>query len=273
MLVVIVILVALAVYAFARFHFERKLAENQQVLTNEFHQHMAQKDSEHHQYVVTVTDQFTEKYQILKDTLYAKLADKEKEFIVKEKEHRTDAVKRSRQVVSGQVYEQISPLVPGFPYALKDTRHVGNPLDFLIFNGLNDPNYDLEIVFLEIKSGSSTLNANERRVREAVQSGRVRYDVFHPDAQQDVSNELADSLQAQFTEPIASVLPFKSERPVLDEDGLPPSADIRSPTVIDSNNSSILETLTCTHCNKPFERALTPGRKPLFCPRCRGTAS
>lgn len=258
MLVVIIILVALAAYAFARFHFERKLAERQQELSSEFHQHMAQKDSEHHQYVVTVTDQFTEKYQTLKDTLYAKLADKEKEFIVKEKEHRVDAVKRSRQVVSGQVYEQISPLVPGFPYALKDARHVGNPLDFLIFHGLNDSEADLEIVFLEIKSGTSTLNANERRVRKAVQSGRVRYDVFRPDAQQDLSDSLA------------TVLPIKSERPVPDEDGLPPSAAIVAPPY---SGDRMLETLTCDHCKKSFERVLTPGRKPLFCPRCRGTAS
>ena len=188
-------------------------------------------------------DQFSLKYTNLK---------KEYENLVRD--GRKDAVKRSRQVISGQVYEQISPLVPDFPYELKDVRHVGSPLDFIVFSGLYDSNKELEVIFLEIKSGMSALNVNELRVKKAIESGRVRYDIFHPDLDHDIEEKLEASvtpLRLGVTHPGEMVLPAPSNSISISDDGI--------------------ETLTCNHCKKTFKRPVSPGRKPLFCPTCRGT--
>ena len=87
---------------------------------------------------------------------------------------RQDAVQRSQAVTVGKVFEQLVPYLPEFPFNPKDVRFLGSPVDFVVFDGLNDgPVRD--IVFVEVKTAGSDLTARERRVRDAVQAGRVRW--------------------------------------------------------------------------------------------------
>ena len=51
---------------------------------------------------------------------------------------------------------------------------MGNPIDFLGFKGL-DGKGDVEIKFIEVKSGKSKLNSNQRRVRDAVKAKRIEW--------------------------------------------------------------------------------------------------
>jgi hypothetical protein len=55
---------------------------------------------------------------------------------------------------------------------------IGSPIDMLVFDGLSDPEKELDIIILEIKTGRSALNKNERRVSDAVEPGRVTYEVY-----------------------------------------------------------------------------------------------
>lgn len=87
-------------------------------------------------------------------------------------------LKQSRAVLGGLVSEQMAPLLPGFPFDPGDCRFVGKPVDFIVFRGMNEKNIS-EVVFLEVKSGVSRgLNEQERKLRDAVQSGRVRWEEF-----------------------------------------------------------------------------------------------
>ncbi len=85
---------------------------------------------------------------------------------------RKDAVQRSRSVTAGKVLEQLVPYLPHFPYNPKDARFIGSPIDFLVFDGLDQDRVD-QVVFVEVKTGSSSLSTRERRVRDAIQDGRV----------------------------------------------------------------------------------------------------
>ncbi|MDR3276365.1 MAG: hypothetical protein LBT11_04005 [Treponema sp.] len=85
-------------------------------------------------------------------------------------------LKQSRAVLGGLVSEQMAPLLPGFPYDPGDCRFVGKPVDFLVFKGMNGKNIS-EVVFLEVKSGANrALNDQEKKLRAAVQAGRVRWE-------------------------------------------------------------------------------------------------
>jgi predicted Holliday junction resolvase-like endonuclease len=87
-------------------------------------------------------------------------------------------LKASRAVLGGLISEQMAPLLPGFPFDPGDCRFIGKPVDFLVFRGMNEKNIS-EVIFLEVKSGASkTLNDQEKKLREAVQSGRVRWVEF-----------------------------------------------------------------------------------------------
>ncbi|MDR2746493.1 MAG: hypothetical protein LBB77_03515 [Treponema sp.] len=87
-------------------------------------------------------------------------------------------LKQSRAVLGGLVSEQLAPLLPGFPYDPGDCRFVGKPVDFIVFKGMNQREIT-EIIFLEVKSGAArTLNDQEKKVRDAVLAGKVRWAQF-----------------------------------------------------------------------------------------------
>jgi predicted Holliday junction resolvase-like endonuclease len=101
----------------------------------------------------------------------------EMEFREREREVRRDSVGRSRATLSGQVLEKLAPHFPEFPYDPTDLRFIGTPVDYIVFDGLGAGDVQ-GIVFLEVKSGGSTLTTRERRVRDAVEAGAVRWDVY-----------------------------------------------------------------------------------------------
>jgi predicted Holliday junction resolvase-like endonuclease len=87
---------------------------------------------------------------------------------------RQDAVQRSLAVTAGKVHEQLAPYLPDFDFNPKDARFLGSPVDFVVFDGLDDGG-ECRVVFVEVKTAGSTLSTRERRVREAVREGRVEW--------------------------------------------------------------------------------------------------
>jgi predicted Holliday junction resolvase-like endonuclease len=77
----------------------------------------------------------------------------------------------------GQVTEQMAPLLPDFPYHYKDAMFLGKGVDYVIFDGLHRGVID-NIIFLEVKSGVSQLNKNEKMIKDAVIAGKLHYDVW-----------------------------------------------------------------------------------------------
>lgn len=88
---------------------------------------------------------------------------------------RSDAIKRSRSVIGGQLAEQVAPFLPGFPCNPGDARFIGKPVDFIAFPGLTEDNKVNEVLLIEVKTGKSNLSGREREIKRAVAEGRVRY--------------------------------------------------------------------------------------------------
>ncbi len=92
---------------------------------------------------------------------------------------RQEAIQKSQAVTIGKVTEHFVPYLPDFGYNPKDARFLGSPIDFVVFDGLNDGEVRC-IVFVEVKTGVSTLSTRERRIKEAVQSGKVQWIEIRP---------------------------------------------------------------------------------------------
>ncbi len=95
---------------------------------------------------------------------------------------RRDSVSRSRAVLKGKMAEQMAPLLPGFDYWPADARFLGDPVDYVIFDGYSrikdgDEEQSLEIVIADIKEGRARLSRGQRRIAQAVAAGRVRFEV------------------------------------------------------------------------------------------------
>lgn len=73
--------------------------------------------------------------------------------------------------------EKIAPILPNFPYNYKDLMFMGKWVDYIVFDGLSEW-YVHQIVLLELKSGKSRLNKNEKLIKDAVDKGKVKYKVL-----------------------------------------------------------------------------------------------
>ncbi|MBK8464377.1 MAG: Holliday junction resolvase [Chloracidobacterium sp.] len=93
----------------------------------------------------------------------------EQEFLI-----RQDAISRSQSVIIGKAAEHLLPYMPIFSYNPKEVRFIGDPIDLLIFDGINDGNLQ-EIIFLEVKTGQARLTARQKDIRSAINDGRVRW--------------------------------------------------------------------------------------------------
>ncbi len=89
------------------------------------------------------------------------------------------SVQQSRAVLKGKVAEQMAPMLERFPYAPSDARFLGDPVDYIIFDGYSEAGRPLEVVLLEIKQGKGRLSQGQRRIARAVTAGRVRFETLH----------------------------------------------------------------------------------------------
>lgn len=96
-----------------------------------------------------------------------------------------DALTKSRAVMRGQATEHLAP------YILKDTnpkdyRFMGNPVDYILFDGLSDvldgeSDSIKSITFVDIKTGKSNLTKSQRRIRDAIASNLIKFEVINLD--------------------------------------------------------------------------------------------
>jgi predicted Holliday junction resolvase-like endonuclease len=78
--------------------------------------------------------------------------------------------KKSSEVKTGFMAESLLPLTEQFPCDPKSLRFLGAPIDYISFDYEND-----QITFIECKTGDSQLNENQRKVRDMVENGRVKF--------------------------------------------------------------------------------------------------
>jgi predicted Holliday junction resolvase-like endonuclease len=119
---------------------------------------------------------FSQKISVIKDQARNDL---ERWKIDCTKEIRKDSVNRSRSTLKGRISEQMAPLLPEFPFSPADARFIGNPIDFVVFDGYTkalDENADtISVVLVEVKKGKGKLTRVESLIKKAVEEGRVSW--------------------------------------------------------------------------------------------------
>jgi predicted Holliday junction resolvase-like endonuclease len=92
-----------------------------------------------------------------------------------------DAIRRSRSTIEGQTYEQICTLLPQWKCGTpSDARFLGSPIDYVVFKGLSN-NCVEEIIFVEVKTGSSKSTKRQNSVKNAVRNGKVKFELLELD--------------------------------------------------------------------------------------------
>jgi predicted Holliday junction resolvase-like endonuclease len=87
---------------------------------------------------------------------------------------RKDAANRSVRNVMGKVTEQLLPFSEAMSlFNPKDARFLGSPIDLIVFDGSEELKDEINIVFIEVKTGTSALSKRQRLIREAIENHRV----------------------------------------------------------------------------------------------------
>ena len=93
-------------------------------------------------------------------------------------------IKQSKAVDNGFAMEHVAPLMFQ-TFDARDLRHIGNPIDYIIFDGaslFNSKNAQSlkGLTLLDIKTGTSTLSTIQRRIRDLVIEGNFNFVVYNP---------------------------------------------------------------------------------------------
>ena len=99
------------------------------------------------------------------------------------------SVNTSRAVLKGKMAEQLAPIMPEFQYLPSDAKFLGDPVDYVVFDGYTDfrdgdgSAEDIKVVLIDIKSGGARLTKGQQAIEQAIKDGRVRFETIRIDFQ------------------------------------------------------------------------------------------
>jgi len=79
--------------------------------------------------------------------------------------------KKSSEVRTGKIAEQMAPFLEKYPLEPKTGRFLGDPIDFVHFG-------EDKVTFVEVKSGKAQLNKRQRQIRDLINQGKVEFIIY-----------------------------------------------------------------------------------------------
>lgn len=93
-------------------------------------------------------------------------------FKESEKVIRAKSVSSSRRSLVGKFIERFVPFLKRLPYEASDMHFLGQPVDYIVFQGLHEDKID-RVIFVEVKTGGSKLTKREKSLKETIEKKRV----------------------------------------------------------------------------------------------------
>jgi len=123
------------------------------------------------------TKSFPEKAVNIRKFLEEEFIERQEDLKNRIKNATTKTQKATLSTNIGQELEKICPTFNCFKWALPDCRFLGNPIDFLAFDGLSKNKIE-KIDFVELKTGAGRLNPHQKSIKDAVEDGKVSFEEF-----------------------------------------------------------------------------------------------
>ena len=82
---------------------------------------------------------------------------------------RSDIANNQRANIKGKVAETFAPFLYGFPFKPSECKFLGDPIDYVVFEGLDDRNIK-GIHFLEVKSDTAKLSKHQKHIKDLIDS-------------------------------------------------------------------------------------------------------
>lgn len=123
------------------------------------------------------TGPFSKEAKEVQEKLISSLKEREEELKKKMKRATTGAQTTTKAVNLGKLLEKVIPTMQDFKWHLPDCRFLGDPIDFINFQGLCNGQIT-SISFIEVKSGKARLNDHQKCIKDAIEDKKVYYKEF-----------------------------------------------------------------------------------------------
>lgn len=99
-----------------------------------------------------------------------------REAISKKKSSTQQRVETTTNSVNmGFILERLAPVLEHFPFNKNDCRSLFDPIDYVIFEGLQKTGKVQKIFFVDIKSGKAKLKANQKAIKQMIEQKKVEF--------------------------------------------------------------------------------------------------
>jgi predicted Holliday junction resolvase-like endonuclease len=100
----------------------------------------------------------------------------QREAISKKKASTQQRVETTTNSVNmGFILERLAPVLEHFPFDKNDCRSLFDPIDYVIFEGLQKTGKVQKIFFVDIKSGKAKLKANQKAIKQMIEQKKVEF--------------------------------------------------------------------------------------------------
>jgi len=84
----------------------------------------------------------------------------------------------AKAVNIGFILERIAPAFDHFPFEHNDCRSLFDPIDYIIFEGLNKNGVVNKIIFTDIKTGAARLKNNQKEIKTLIENKKVEFKTY-----------------------------------------------------------------------------------------------
>ena len=85
----------------------------------------------------------------------------------------------TQSVNIGFILERLAPSLQGFRFDKNDCRSLFDPIDYVIFEGLNKTGSVQRIIFTDIKTGDARLKKSQKQIRQVVEEKKVEFRTYN----------------------------------------------------------------------------------------------
>jgi predicted Holliday junction resolvase-like endonuclease len=116
--------------------------------------------------------------------IYKRMLEEQKERRASLKERKLKIPKESevktKAVNLGFLLERLAPTLDGFTFNKNDCRSMFDPIDYVIFEGLNKKQKVDKIMFVDIKTGGARLTQKQKKIKQVVEDKKVEFKTYKP---------------------------------------------------------------------------------------------
>ena len=84
----------------------------------------------------------------------------------------------TKTVNIGFILERLAPALNGFRFDKNDCRSLFDPIDYVIFEGLNKTGKVQRIIFTDIKTGDARLKKMQKAIKQAVENKKIELKTY-----------------------------------------------------------------------------------------------